>query len=62
MSDDEKWKEGRIALTDKWKEQTTNLIRPRFKRDHKTQKRMQCAINYSDFYEYFIPKYRKELN
>ena len=62
ISDDDKWKEGRIALTDKWKEQTTNLIRPRFKRAHKTQKRMQCAINNTDFYEYFIPKYRKELN
>jgi len=62
VSNDEKWKIGREALTAKWKEQTTNLIRPRFKRDHKTQKRMQCAINNTDFYEYFIPKYRKELN
>lgn len=62
VSDDEKWKIGRIALTSKWKEQTSNLIRPRFKRDHKAQKRMQCAINNSDFYEYFIPKYGKEIN
>ena len=62
ISDDEKWKMGREALTAKWKEQTTNLVRPRFKRDHKTQKRMQCAINNTDFYKYFIPNYRKELN
>jgi hypothetical protein len=61
VSDDEKWTEGRKLLTQKWQENTSNLIRPRFKRDHKTQKRMQCAINYSDFYNYFIPKYRKEI-
>lgn len=61
VSDDEKWKVGRENLAEKWRKQTTNLIRPRFKRDHKTQKRMQCAINNKDFYEYFIPKYRKEI-
>lgn len=61
VSDDEKWTEGRKILSAKWEEQTSNLIRPRFKRDHKTQKRMQCAINYTDFYNYFIPKYRKEI-
>lgn len=56
-SDDAKWKTARLALTKRWKESTSNLIRPRFKRDHKTQKRMQCAINNKDFYNYFIPKY-----
>lgn len=56
-SDDEKWKSGRLALSKKWKERTTNLIRPRFKRDHKTQKRVQCAINYKDFYKHFVSKY-----
>lgn len=61
VSDDEKWKNGRKLLTEKWQTETENLIRPRFKRDHKTQKRMQCAINYGDFYTYFVPKYRKEL-
>lgn len=40
-----------------WKKNTSNLIRPRFKRDHKTQKRIQCAINNKDFYNYFIPQY-----
>jgi hypothetical protein len=61
ISDDDRWKEGCKELKNKWATATSNLIRPRFKRDHKTQKRMQCAINYSDFYNYFIPKYRKEL-
>ena len=61
VSDDKRWRTEREALAKKWKEKTTNLIRPRFKRDHKTQKRMQCAINNSDFYKYFIPKYGKEL-
>lgn len=60
-SDDEKWNNGCKILKEKWAQTTPNLIRPRFKRDHKKQKRMQCAINYSDFYNYFIPKYRKEI-
>lgn len=61
VSDDLPWKEGCKALKEKWIEATPNLVRPRFKRDHSTQKRMQCAINYSDFYNYFVPKYRKEI-
>jgi hypothetical protein len=60
-SDDEKWTKGCKVLKEKWEQVTPNLIRPRFKRDHKKQKRMQCAINYSDFYNYFIPNYRKEI-
>ena len=32
-------------------EKTSNLVRPRFKRDHKSQKRIQCAINNKDFYQ-----------
>lgn len=60
-ADDEKWKQARLALTKEWKENTQNLIRPRFKRDHKSQKRMQCAINNKDFYSYFIPKYKREI-
>jgi hypothetical protein len=62
VSDDEKWAIGRDALKAKWQAETSNLIRPRFKRDHKKQKRMQCAINNGDFYSYFVPKYKKELN
>lgn len=59
--DDALWKKCRSELTKKWKQNTPNLIRPRFKRDHKTQKRMQCAINNKDFYCYFLPKYQKEV-
>lgn len=60
-SDDDKWKAGCAKLQSRWEQETPNLVRPRFKRDHKNQKRMQCAINYTDFYNYFIPKYRKEI-
>ena len=55
--DDTKWKNSITALRKEWKDKTNNLIRPRFKRDHKSQKRIQCAINNKDFYTYFIPKY-----
>ena len=61
-ADDNKWQSGCAKLQKRWEQTTHNLVRPRFKRDHKSQKRMQCAINYLDFYNYFIPKYRKELN
>jgi hypothetical protein len=60
-SDDERWALGCKELKEKWQTHTSNLIRPRFKRDHKKQKRMQCAINYTDFYKYFIPRYKKEI-
>lgn len=56
-SDDEKWKNSIKELKTEWKSLTPNLIRPRFKRDHKTQKRIQCAINNKDFYSYFVTKY-----
>lgn len=56
-SDDEKWKIGISEFKKLWKLKTKNLVRLRFKRDHKTQKRMQCAINNSDFFSIFIPKY-----
>lgn len=51
-SDDIKWK-SQIALFKKeWQQKTLNFIRPRFKRDHKKQKRIQCAINNKDFHDY----------
>ena len=59
-SDDLKWKQMMKEQRDRWQSETSNLIRPRFKRDHKTQKRIQCAINNKDFYLYFIPKYEVE--
>ena len=58
--DDEKWRKMMQEQKARWKNETSNYIRPRFKRDHKTQKRIQCAINYKDFYAYFVPKYRIE--
>lgn len=61
VADDDKWKTQCAELKKMWEELTPNLIRLRFKRDHKHQKRMQCAINNKDFYNYFIPKYKKEL-
>ena len=59
-SDDIKWKQQITILRKEWSQQPPNLIRPRFKRDHKTQKRIQCAINNKDFYSYFVLKY--EIN
>ena len=55
--DDLTWKLGCNLLKEKWIQTTNNLIRLRFKRDHKIQKRMQCAINNKDFYNYFCKKY-----
>ena len=55
--DDTKWKKWIKEGKEKWQSSTPNLIRPRFKRDHKAQKRIQCAINYQDFINYFVKKY-----
>lgn len=56
--DDALWKKQITLLRKEWSEKTSNLIRPRFKRDHKKQKRIQCAINNKDFYNHFIKQYR----
>lgn len=50
--DDEKWKNQILDFKKQWRNKTSNFIRPRFKRDHKTQKRIQCAINNKDFLNY----------
>ena len=55
--DDEKWKKGISIYKKLWGKETPNLVRLRFKRDHKTQKRMQCAINNKIFYDYFLKHY-----
>lgn len=55
--DDQKWTNEINRLRAIWKKMTPYLIVPRPKRDHKKQKRIQCAINNSSFYKYFIPKY-----
>lgn len=60
LDDDIKWKRLCKNAKIEWQKQTPNLIRPRFKRDHKYQKRIQCAINNKDFYNYFVPKYSVE--
>lgn len=67
--DDTNWKSGVKELKDRWDtswldfksdfENTWDckyperLIQPRFKRDHKKQKRIQCAIPNKMFFEYF---------
>jgi len=70
ISDDIKWIAGRKKLTKRWndywishsvefekkweEEYPKRLIIPRFKRDHKTQKRIQCAIPNKMFYSHFL--------
>lgn len=56
-ADDKRWKEEITFLRKIWAETTNNYIRPRFKRDHKKQKRIQCAINNKVFYSHFITEY-----
>lgn len=58
-SDDNKWTEAITKLRKEWKNKTHNYIVPRPKRDHKSQKRIQCAINNKEFYEYFIPTFQR---
>jgi hypothetical protein len=60
--DDAKWSKEIKKLKKEWKEKTPNLIRPRFKRDHKKQKRIQCAINNKDFFNHFLKRYEVKLN
>lgn len=46
VTDDEKWK----FYIKKWKAfYGKGTIQPRFKRDHKSQKRIQCGISYKNF-------------
>lgn len=44
-----------------WKKEYGNRkIKLRFKRDHSSQRRIQCAINNRDFYDYFLKRYEIE--
>ena len=61
-SDDEKWRKMMAEQKMNWQKETNNLVRPRFKRDHRTQKRVQCAINNKDFFNYFVKNYKIEVN
>lgn len=47
-ADDLRWKAGCTRIHDEWAK-TGSLIRLAPKRDHKTQKRMQCVIPYNNF-------------
>lgn len=60
-SDDAKWKALMAEQKRAWIAETDNLVRPRFKRDHRSQKRVQCAINNKDFYNHFVAKYSVNL-
>lgn len=47
---DDTWKKEMKSKKQDWKTKNPNsLVMPRFKRDHKTQRRIQCAVKYSDF-------------
>lgn len=59
--DDAEWKSRIGVLKKEWVNTTPNLIRPRFKRDHRSQKRIQCAINNRDFFNYFVDKFEVKL-
>lgn len=48
-NDDSKWKKG-IAYFKK----KNSIVKLRFKRDHKKQKRVQCAIRYKDFFDFIL--------
>ena len=49
------WKDYTTKFSDKWGEvYKERLILPRFKRDHKKQKRIQCAIPNKLFYKHFL--------
>jgi len=52
-SDDGKWKLFMQKHKYYWNKQKRR-VQLRFKRDHDSQKRIQCAINKTDFYNYFI--------
>lgn len=60
-ADDAKWTSQTKALSAEYKANCPNLVSLRFKRDHKTQKRIQCAINKVPFYNYFLPKYEVKI-
>lgn len=61
-SDDQKWKSWCSKIRKQWTSKTENLIRLRFKRDHKRQKRIQCAINNKDFFSKFIPRFEVRID
>lgn len=57
-ADDKRWKEFRVKYTKEWKSYN-NCIDIRFKRDHKTQKRIQCAISWNNYNTWFKNTFTK---
>jgi len=53
---DKQWKEEMNYFKKEWNK-TKREVELRFKRDHKTQKRIQCAINKSNFFNYFLKEF-----
>jgi hypothetical protein len=57
IRDDLKWTEFRKKYQEKWKI-NNNILDIRFKRDHKQQKRIQCAISYKNFNKKFLKMFK----
>lgn len=58
VEDDVKWKNFIKKYKKLWKSgDVKRNVEIRFKRDHKTQKRIQCAINNSVFKKYFLEEF-----
>ena len=58
-SDDGVWKTFREVQKFAYEQDCDRKIKLRFKRDHKRQKRIQCAINKTDFYNYFLKEFSR---
>jgi len=54
---DNQWKKEMKIWKEKFGERKINI---RFKRDHKKQRRIQCAINNKIFYSYFVKEFEVE--
>lgn len=59
--DDAKWKLRITEYKERWKE-TESIINVHFKRDHKTQKRVQCSIKNKEFYTILVRYYSVDIN
>lgn len=55
--DDEKWIKRWKGYKEIWSKEKT-IIDIHYKRDHKTQKRIQCSIKNADFFEVLLPYYK----
>lgn len=55
---DKQWKSECSYFKNLWNAKLKRRIQLRFKRDHKKQRRIQCAINKTDFFEYFLKEFK----